>query len=314
MKEIKIALIMLAMILLPIIAFSQVTHGSKQWFKDTVYVSKGLSVTGDGSKFQYPGSVATIIGGFAQARLVGGDSTFIVSQPLPLGGGALTSQLYLANINSTTNNHSRIFFTQTGGDVVYIGSDSAAALGPSSGAKSGHIIIDNTNGFTTIGKKHGVKNTYISLATGGEPIIQSVADNGTENSYTTLRGAGLEVGCKLGVFTSLPSADIHVAGSFRADSSVQITNWVTADSTFTIPDNVSSVITYVASHTFVDGTITMPANPYDSQRVSIYGDYSAVTVSANAGQTLLQAPTAASLRASRCWTWDSSNSIWFPSN
>lgn len=125
--------------------------------------------------------------------------------------------------------------------------------------------------------------------------------NGSFMNYITV-GSGL----------SLSSGTLTATASDTNYSVVLGEYFTTTDSTFTIPNNVGAVISRKSATQWVNGTITMPAAPINGQVVSIYGNYAAVTVSANSGQTLVGAPTAASVRGAVRFRWRSADSTWYP--
>jgi len=89
---------------------------------------------------------------------------------------------------------------------------------------------------------------------------------------------------------SAPQQTLDVAGNAKIDSSLILNGefYTISDSVFTIPNAISTVIVD-ATHSFVNGTITMPSHPIGGQIISITtgeNGYDAVTIAPNTGQTI----------------------------
>ena len=76
---------------------------------------------------------------------------------------------------------------------------------------------------------------------------------------------------------------------------------------------VSPVIILNPSGTLATGTITMPASPTDGMQVRISSTQiiTALTMSANTGQTLLNAPSALTAAGFALFLYKSSNTTWY---
>ncbi len=166
-------------------------------------------------------------------------------------------------------------------------------------------IIQNNDTFD-LHYERGVGGTFIADITLGKNIHLN-----TNGNIILQDGSAFGNG-DVGIGTATPARKLHVNGNTQIDSSLVLKGvYITStDSTFTIPDNISSVIADKGS-VFISGTLTFPANPLDGQILSIYGNYTAVTLDGN-GKTIGGTAITALLGVAVRYRYEASVTTWFP--
>jgi len=252
----------------------------------------------------------------AKAQINGSfyDSTRVGSYEYILNSGVsnrLTLMQGLYTINTADTTIWGLFYDNSvGGKVIAAWQDLAAPTVPENGllADSSEIRICRVINNTTI-----LSGVRVNKAYGVEIRGESAANNyGTAwvdaggTVYAAVRNKSLGIG------TQNPDQKLTVVGSAIIDSALAFRQeyFTDTDSTFTIPNNITSVIAYKASSDpYVSGTITFPATPIDGQVISIAGSYTAVTLNGN-GNTIRGAATAIS--AATAIRYRFRNSTWYP--
>lgn len=290
-------------------AFGQIRHTNKQWFKDSVFCTKALSI---GSKFNYPGCVATVTGGFSQSLTdTSGYTSFSVAPQYEQDSLYITRAL-LSYYDSSSNNLSRILFTDTQ-NTLYIASDS-------SGTKQKSIVLNNDDGLLSINSyKRSEFGSNIFLESDPNPHvdISSRKDSlsNTLSVYPTHSYFREKVG--IAITTTEPKHELDINGTIKIDSAFVSRYYKTnTDSSFTIPEKTSYIISRNNSRPWVSGTITFPETSKcpDGQVVHISGSYSSITLQGNIGQTVINSPSPTSLRAGVTYIFTLGNETWEPVN
>lgn len=120
----------------------------------------------------------------------------------------------------------------------------------------------------------------------------------------------------------IPNGQAHVGNQYAPAGmigSMKLSSYQVPLTAFTItPPNGVGVLTLNPAGTLAAGTLTMEANPSDGQDFCLWDTQtqSAITVSANTGQTLnttigLATPTALVAKTGYCWRYVGSLAAWY---
>lgn len=225
-------------------------------------------------------------------------------------GGAVTITGGLAVTGSATN--------RIGGAVALIGGASVTA------ATGGGVNVTGGAGGAT-GQGGGATITGgaggATSGNGGDSTIQGGAAGASGN------GGGVAVNGRSGVGTAKNGGSISLAPGAQSDANgfygtVIFTKWQsetgfdfqtpTTGFTYTVPDGTGKVILDPAG-TLATGTITMPAKPNNGQivRVSTSQTITGLTVSANSGQSIKNAPTTLAAGGNFRYIFRTTNTTWY---
>lgn len=253
----------------------------------SITAGAGGATSGDGGVASTIGGSATTSGVGGQARLLGGAAlgannsggNAVVTGGASVGSGAGANVTITGGLSNATNG------TGQGGTVTVIG----GAGGGTSGA-GGNVQV-----------RGGVAATS---GAGGSVTIEGRGATGTaQNGGSVLIIAGAQTGAgapgtiSLQVASGTTKVQVDGVGNLiykQAEASQGYSVQVpTTGFTITIADNVSDLILNPAG-TLATGTITMPANPIDGQKIRISSSQvqTALTLSPNSGQSIKNAPTA----------------------
>jgi len=178
-----------------------------------------------------------------------------------------------------------------------------------------------TNGTTAIHLLPNGTSTSSNVTVESDPAVTTGAFfqfgmvGGTESRFTSgIRGAGTYTPITF-YTTALERVRLDINGNWitKAGNADQSRSRQTPATGFsiTIAANIKSLV-LKPTGTLATGTITMPAAPIDGQeiRVSSSQIITALTVSANAGQTILNAPTTLAAGAGFEYVYDLATTEW----
>jgi hypothetical protein len=135
-------------------------------------------------------------------------------------------------------------------------------------------------------------------------------------AFNATYAAGATIGTTSGgnVTAAVPVAFTRglLAAVTAASDPAYTVNTPTTGFTFTVPARTSVVILTPAG-TLATGTLTLPAAPVDGQRVELLcsATVTALTVAANAGQTLSGTVTTCTASAGHIWRYRATNTTWY---
>lgn len=271
----------------------------------SITAGAGGATSGDGGVASTIGGAAATSGAGGQARLLGGaglgsnnsGGAAIITGGASVGSGTGGSVTITGGLSNAANG------TGIGGTVTLTG----GAGGGTSGA-GGNVSI--TGGVPTDGD-------------GGTVAISGRGATGTNrNGGSVTLSSGVKTGSGVAGTINLQvngttKAQLDASGNLiykQAEASQGYSVQVpTTGFTITIADNVSDLILNPAG-TLATGTITMPANPIDGQKIRISSSQiqTALTLSPNSGQSIKNAPTAlATAGVGVGYTYQLSATTWF---
>jgi len=194
---------------------------------------------------------------------------------------------------------------------------------------AGASVINATRGVTTAIGNVGIGSGTCTYTFGGSGLATftgaiTVPASVTANRFIVQNST---VPATAGIY--LPAANVlgfasggAASGSFdangnficlhaRADQSYSLQAPITGFS-ITIGNNISALLLNPAG-TLATGTITMPATPIDGQIIRVASSHivTTLTVSANAGQTILGAPTTITASAGFSYIYNLSATTWY---
>ncbi len=246
--------------------------------------------------------------------------------PLTVNGDGLNNILNLVGTSGYvqfTAGGNQLNFTRPG--FVYLNSNGAGATFTMQASGSGAVLNFNTGGAVRMAV-NATGNVTINAPSSGTAL--AVSGTLAASSVAVSSGAIPAGGVGINQYTtnvmafytsSAQQGKIDAAGNLtwfhaQADSSAVAQTPVTGFS-ITIANN-TSILMLTPAGTLATGTITMPTTPIQGQiiRVCTSQTVTALTVSANAGQTLTGAPTTITPQTGFAYIYNLASTQWIRLN